>query len=127
MKIFFHRHQVSCILFIMLLIGVPQVGLGKTPSTGETSIDGTSRQLIHEAAQAVDDAWEQFHQAAIGGTLASPAIQAQIERQLHEARALLMESRKAGRRGDHRSVKIITEKLFHLSNEIVQASREKKR
>ena len=110
----------------MVFLAAPQGATSQNPTTLALKSEGTSRQLIHDAAQAVDEAWEEFHRAAIGGTLASPSLQTKIEGQLHEARGLLMETRKAERRGDHRSVKTITHKLFELSHEIVLASREKK-
>ncbi|HNA27371.1 MAG TPA: hypothetical protein PLI01_11245, partial [Nitrospira sp.] len=42
-------------------------------------------QLVHEAEHSVDHAWEVYHRAALGGTVASPDLQAQIEQHLHEA------------------------------------------
>ena len=127
MKIFFQHQTIFGLLFVAIILTAPHGASGQhQPELGDTT-DGSSRQLIQSAAQAVDEAWEEFHQAAIGGTLASPDVQTKIEGQLHEARDLLMEARKAERSGDHRSVKIITDKLFELSHEIVMASREKKR
>ena len=111
----------------MVLLCSPYAAVGQNHPSVDAMTEGTSRHSIHDAAQAVDEAWEEFHRAAIGGTLASPTIQTQIEGQLHEARGLLMEARKAERRGDDRSVKTLTSKLFNISQEIVLASREKKR
>ena len=98
--------------------------LGAVP--GQHMAKERSQNIIHAAAEAVDEAWEEFHSAAIGGTLASPALQTRIESQLHQARSLLMEARKADRRNDLRSVRIITDKVIDLSSHIVRASREKK-
>ena len=122
-----NRRLLLDLLLVAFLLGSPGGALSQGASPVMTKEQTESRQLIHGAAQAVDEAWEEFHSAAIGGTLASPAVQTKIETQLHEARALLMEARKAERRGDHESVKIMTDELFELSNEIVQASREKKK
>ncbi|NKB80608.1 MAG: hypothetical protein GKS05_01665 [Nitrospirales bacterium] len=91
-----------------------------SPSAGDT------RFLILEAAEAVDAAWEIFHQAAIGGTLASPRIQFQIEEQLHEARILLLNSKKAEKYHDYETVKLITQQLSTLTHQIVTASQERK-
>lgn len=85
-----------------------------------------ARHLIYQSSQATEEAWEEFHAAAIGGTLASPAVQSSIERQLHEARALLMEARKAERDNQFDSVNSLTQKIQQITQNIVQASREKK-
>lgn len=118
--------QIVSLLLVYSLFWVTGEAASRGASPVSSPEDVTSQQLIRNAAQSVDSAWEEFHQAAIGGTLASPAVQTKIETQLHEARALLMEARKAARRGDHQSVKEITTRLFYLSNEIVEASRERK-
>ena len=126
MKMLFPSPKISCFLYVLVFLGATNGAIAQNHTTSVPLTEGTSRQLIHDAAQAVDEAWEEFHRSAIGGTLASPTIQTQIEGQLHEARGLLMEARKADRRGDYRSVKIITDQLFDISHEIVLASREKK-
>jgi hypothetical protein len=126
MKRCFDHFYVFSICFFITFLWLPFGDFVQATPPGPTEEETESRQLIHAASQAVDEAWEEFHRAAIGGTLASPTIQTQIEGQLHEARGLLMEARQAERRGDHRSVKIITDQLFDLSHEIVLASREKK-
>ena len=126
MKILCPQQPIYCLFFVVVFLSAPHEALSQYQTALDTTTEGTSQQLIYDAAQAVDGAWEEFHRAAIGGTLASPTVQTKIEGQLHEARGLLMEARKAERRGDHRSVKIITDQLFDLSHEIVLASREKK-
>ena len=116
----------ACILF---LIFIPWM-LGGTPVYGVPPVvlqeQEGARDLIYQASQATEQAWEEFHAAAIGGTLASPEVQSRIERLLHEARALLMEARKAGRDNQFDSVKILTQKVVLITQNIVQASREKK-
>ena len=83
-------------------------------------------QFIREAAHATEEAWEEFHTSAIEGTLASPTIQVTIEGQLHKARALLMQARIAKRSQDYQSVKEITEQILKITQNIIQASRERK-
>jgi len=99
------------------VLGAPPDSQANQQSTGN---------LIRQAAHAADEAWEEFHQSAIGGTLASPAIQVSIEGQLNEVRSLLMEARKAERANQVDSVKTMTQKIFDITNIIVQASRERK-
>ena len=83
-------------------------------------------RLIREAAQATEHAWEEFHAAAIGGTLASPLVQVTIESQLHEARALLMKARIARRDKQYEVVNTITTRIQEITQQIIQASRERK-
>lgn len=114
---------------ILLLIVLPWM-VGGTPVYGVpplmTEETEGARDLIYQSAQATEYAWEEFHAAAIGGTLASPAVQSSIEQQLHEARALLMEARKAERDNQIDSVKTLTQKILQITQNIVRASREKK-
>ncbi|MGD9851772.1 MAG: hypothetical protein AB7T38_10925 [Nitrospirales bacterium] len=116
--------SLALVVFTTLLtsLGAPALGAPPEAPVQQTSADN----LIHEAAQAADHAWEEFHRAAIGGTLASPALQVAIEGQLHEVRALLMEARKADRAQQLDSVRTMTEKIFIITHHIVQASQERK-
>ena len=117
---------VAYALFLTMMTsaadGTPAYGVPPeaTPNQPE------ARDLILQSAQATEHAWEEFHSAAIGGTLASPAVQSNIERQLHEARALLMEARHAERANRFDSVKTLTQSILRITQNIVQASREKK-
>ncbi len=118
--------HLAGILFLTVLLWMP----GGTPvygvPLGVTQEKAVAQELIYQSAKATDQAWEEFHAAAIGGTLASPTVQSTIERQLHEARALLMEARKAERDNQLDSVKTLTLKIQQITQNIVQASREKK-
>ncbi|MEO8325282.1 MAG: hypothetical protein ABI618_05490 [Nitrospirota bacterium] len=120
------KSYLAGILFLTVLLWMP----GGTPvygvPLGVTQEKDVAQELIYQSAQATDQAWEEFHAAAIGGTLASPTVQSTIERQLHEARALLMEARMAERDNQFDSVKILTQKIMQITQNIVQASREKK-
>jgi|GEM_PF-822754 len=117
---------LTCFLCLIILSWM----LGGTPAYGVppagTQEQEEARNLIYQSAQATEQAWEEFHAAAIGGTLASPAVQSSIERQLHEARALLMEARQADRAKQFDSVKSLTQRILEITQNIVQASREKK-
>ena len=126
MKKNFRNHQVSMFVIAHLMLWITAGATSLGAIHGESMAEETSQSIILGAAQAVDEAWEEFHSAAIGGTLASPAIQTRIESQLHQARSLLMEARMAERQKDLRSVQTISEKVIELSHHIVRASREKK-
>ncbi len=84
-------------------------------------------QVVHEAEHAVDHAWETYHKAALGGTIASPTIQADIEQHLHEARALVPEAQLAAERGDLREVNGLIEQIHQHTNAVIQESMEHKK
>ncbi len=125
------RQRLGLVLFSNLLLWVIALsaicwGTGHVFAMDEPSVESDSTRRVHLSSRAVEDAWEEFHSSAIGGTLASPMIQTQIEQQLHEARGLLMKARKAKRKGDYNSVLSITDRVIHLSQTIVASSRERK-
>ena len=81
---------------------------------------------LYQAATHVDEAWEAFHQSALGGTLVSPALQLKIERALSESRLLLGKARAASAIGDDRVVFEITERIGRLARRIKEDSRRTK-
>jgi DNA-binding protein YbaB len=124
------RNQIKGTMYLMLsLLFIQLIALG-TPSQANSSGEEVSQdeatQLIQEAAHATEKAWEEFHAAAIEGTLASPLIQVTIEGQLHEARGLLMQARIAKRSQDYQAVKDTTKQIQEITQNIIQASRERK-
>lgn len=87
---------------------------------------GPIQESLHRADQNVDEAWEVFHRAALGGTLASPAIQTEIERDLHESRLLLADARKAARDHDTRAVSALAARIEKIATRIKEKSRRPK-
>ena len=79
-------------------------------------------RTILEAQQAVDNAWEVYHQAALSGTIATPAIQNQIEADLDKVRSLLVEARDA-EKTEPRRLDDLLKKIEILAQKIVNASR----
>ena len=124
------RNRIKVIIYLMLSMILIQLIIGGPPSQANSSGEGVSQdeatQLIREAAHATEQAWEEFHAAAIEGTLASPVIQVTIEGQLHEVRAFLMQARIAKRSQDYQAVKDITQQIHEITQNILQASRERK-
>jgi hypothetical protein len=115
-------HMMWSMTFMLLITwGIPSQGL-----SGEGVSQTEATQLIRQAADATEQAWEEFHDAAIQGTLASPLVQVTIESQLHEVRRLLMEARKAKRAQDYPSVKKLTQHVQEITQNIIQESRERK-
>ncbi len=83
-------------------------------------------QTVHEAEHAVDQAWEVYHRAALGGTVASPALQADIEQHLHEARTLVTQAQEAAAHGDVEEVVRLVEQItMHASRAIIGSKEQK--
>jgi len=86
-----------------------------------------SAQAVHEAEHTVDHAWEVYHRAALGGTIASPAIQVEIEDHLHEARLLITQAQEAAERGDRQTVKHLIDQVKIQTTQAIKGSEEHKK
>lgn len=84
------------------------------------------QESLYLADKNVNEAWEAFHRAALGGTLASPALQTQIEQDLHASRLLLVDARKAAQDNDARAVSSLTTRIGEISTRIKEKSRRQK-
>ena len=84
-------------------------------------------QTVHEAEHDVDQAWEVYHRAALGGTVASPALQADIEQHLHEARTLITQAQEAAERGDARQVQHLVSQVKVHTTMAIEGSKEQKK
>lgn len=84
-------------------------------------------KVVHEAQHAVDHAWEVYHRAALGGTVASPALQAEIEEHLHEARTLITQAQEAAERGDKRQVERLVGQVNIHTTQAIEGSKEHKK
>ncbi len=84
-------------------------------------------QAVHEAEHDVDHAWEVYHRAALGGTVASPALQADIEQHLHEARTLVSQAQEAAERGEQRQVERLVSQVKVHTAKAIEGSKEQKK
>ena len=84
------------------------------------------QESLYQADKNVNEAWETFHQAALGGTLASPAIQTKIEQALHESRLLLVDAREAARSSNNRVVFALMARIGEIAKEIKEHSQRRK-
>ncbi len=109
--------MVSC-----LLLGTQAEALEPGPRPHAAGV-----QAIREAAHAVDAAWEIYHRAALGGTVASPGLQADIEKHLDEARTLMTQMQEAADRGDTRQMERLVGQIKGHAFRAIEASRERKR
>lgn len=83
--------------------------------------------MVHDAEHAVDHAWEVYHRAALGGTIASPALQAEIEHHLHEARTLVTQAQQAAERGDQQQVERLVGQVQSHTTQAIDGSKEQKK
>ncbi len=86
----------------------------------------TQAQSTSEARVAVEKAWDVYHHAALGGTLASPTVQSQMESNLHQSRALLAEAYEADERNDKKTAKNLIQKIIQITNTVIAGSQEPK-
>jgi hypothetical protein len=86
-----------------------------------------SLRAVHEAEHEVDHAWEVYHRAALGGTVASPRLQAEIEEHLHEARTLITQAQEAAERGDRGQVERLVNQVTYHTTKAIEGSKEPKK
>jgi len=85
-----------------------------------------SLKAVHEAEHEVDQAWEVYHRAALGGTVASPKLQAEIEEHLHQARTLITQAHEAADQGDKRQVEDLIKQVRSHTTHAIEGSKESK-
>ena len=81
---------------------------------------------VHEAEHEVDHAWEVYHRAALGGTVASPKLQAKIEEHLHQARTLITQAQEAADQGDTDQVERLIKQVRTHTIHAIEGSKESK-
>jgi hypothetical protein len=110
---------------LIALLGASSLHAGPIESPGHAHQD--KAQLVHQANHEVDHAWEVYHRAALGGTVASPALQAEIEQHLHEARTLVTQAQEAAERGDERQVEDLVKQVRLHTTHAIEGSKEPKK
>ncbi len=111
------------------LLGILAVLFLAVPSsafTGEV-IPVSQVETTSDARRAVEKAWEVYHHAALGGTLASPTVQSQMETKLHKSRALLAEAYEAEERGEQQTTKTLIRRIMKITNTVIAGSQEPKK
>jgi hypothetical protein len=112
-------------IVLIALLGASSLHAGPIDSPEHAHQD--KAQLVHEANHEVDHAWEVYHRAALGGTVASPALQAEIEQHLHEARTLVTQAQEAVDRGDERQVEALIKQVRLHTTQAIEGSKEQKK
>jgi hypothetical protein len=121
------KHVTSLLLGISLnaLLGTCDILASPIDTAGHPHPENA--KVVHEAEHAVDHAWEIYHRAALGGTVASPALQAGIEQHLHDARTLLTQAQEAAERGDMAQVKHLVDQINIHTSQAIEGSKEQKK
>lgn len=112
-------------IVLIALLGASPLRADPIDTTRHPQPDKT--QTVHEAEHDVDQAWEIYHRAALGGTVASPALQADIEEHLHEARILITQAQEAAERGDERLVQRLVSQVKVHTAKAIEGSKEQKK
>lgn len=86
-----------------------------------------SLSAVHEAEHEVDHAWEVYHRAALGGTVASPRLQAEIEEHLHQARTLLTQAQESADQGDNHHMEDLIKQVRIHTTHAIEGSKESKK
>ena len=115
---------LSGILLILMLGSSPAIA-GPIDTKGHLHPDKI--QLVHEAEHDVDQAWEVYHRAALGGTVASPALQAEIEEHLHEARTLVSQALEVAEQKDNSQVEDLVRQVRVHTTKAIEGSKEHKK
>ena len=122
----FHNPNKSALtgylfLWAALFLSIPVSGFGEDFNK-ENSVSKTA-----EARMAVERAWETYHHGALGGTLASPAIQTELEMNLHQSRALLAEAYDAEERGDMKAADKLIHQIMQITHRVITESQGPKK
>ena len=118
--------KISRLAFLLAIFAILCFTNPKPGFSGDLNENNTTLKTV-QARFAVEQAWETYHDAALGGTLASPAIQTELEMNLHRSRALLAEAYDAEDKGDMKTVKKIILEIMAIKQKVVNESRERKK
>jgi hypothetical protein len=103
------------------------MSMGASPMDALVGPHPDAAHAVHDAEHAVDYAWETYHRAALGGTIASPDVQLVVEDHLHESRSLVIKAREAAQQGDRKSVDRYVKEINQHLQEAIKGSTEKKK
>ena len=107
--------------FLLLSLIFPQGSWSE-----ETNRTHLVKSTFH-ARLAVEQAWETYHHAALGGTLSSPVSQTELEMNLHKSRALLAEAYEAEDRGDIKTAHKLIKQIMQITGKVIVESQEPKK
>ena len=122
-KIILGKALILCLcgLFLFGLLSNSVMADSEKPQ-GQVRIETTS-----DARIAVENAWEIYHHAALGGTLSSPTMQSNLEMNLHRSRTLLADAYEAEEKGDMNRAEYLIDQIINITKTVITGSQEQKK
>ena len=121
------KYYITFVLGISFSLLLGAASVLAAPTDPAYHLHPESAKAVHQTEHDVVRAWEIYHRAALGGTIASPALQAEIEQHLHEARTLVTQAQEAAERGNRRQVKRLVGEIKIHTSQAIEGSKEQKK
>ena len=121
------KYYITFVLGISFSLLLGAASVLAAPTDPAYHLHPESAKAVHQTEHDVDHAWEIYHRAALGGTIASPVLQAEIEQHLHEARTLVTQAQEAAERGNRRQLKRLVGEIKIHTSQAIEGSKEQKK
>ena len=114
-------------LAIFFLLWATLFLMNPVSGSGEEFEKENSFGKTKKARLAVEEAWDVYHDGALGGTLQSPKVQTKLEMDLHKSRGLLAEAYDAADGGDLTKANEIIQKIMKITHVVIAESKVRKK
>ncbi|MBT3516907.1 MAG: hypothetical protein HN465_04930 [Nitrospina sp.] len=114
-------------LAIFILLWATLFLMNPVSGSGEEFEKENSFGKTKKARLAVEEAWDVYHDGALGGTLQSPKVQTKLEMDLHKSRGLLAEAYDAADGGDLTKANEIIQKIMKITHGVIAESKVRKK
>ena len=114
-------------LAIFILLWATIFLMNPVSGSGEEFEKEKSFGKTKKARLAVEEAWDVYHDGALGGTLQSPKVQTKLEMDLHKSRGLLAEAYDAADGGDLTKANEIIQKIMKITHGVIAESKVRKK
>lgn len=114
-------------LAIFILLWATLFLINPVSGSGEEFEKENSFGKTKKARLAVEEAWDVYHDGALGGTLQSPKVQTKLEMDLHKSRGLLAEAYDAADGGDLTKANEIIQKIMKITHGVIAESKVRKK
>ncbi len=114
-------------LAIFILLWATIFLMNPVSGSGEEFEKENSFGNTKKARLAVEEAWDVYHDGALGGTLQSPKVQTKLEMDLHKSRGLLAEAYDAADGGDLTKANEIIQKIMKITHGVIAESKVRKK
>jgi hypothetical protein len=112
---------------IFILLWATLFLMNPVSGSGEEFEKENSFGKTKKARLAVEEAWDVYHDGALGGTLQSPKVQTKLEMDLHKSRELLAEAYDAQDGGDLTKANEIIQKIMKITHGVIAESKVRKK